>query len=128
MPQYNLGPGGLVRRKNLYMPCIIGPQFEEATSEEQATILKETWWADLIASSEWRALLEEAGCSPSAKSRLKKKAAGWLMALARIAVLQPALYSQIVDLAQRTYREQIGEAHPLFSSDESRVPPEREAI
>ncbi len=114
MPLYQVGEE-VVRRKNLYMPCVIGPKFDEATPEEKARILRDTWWADLISNSEWKVLLTE-DFTPSAKSRLKKKAAGWLIALGRIAVLNPKLYNEVTDEAQRRYEEQIGKPHPVIQA------------
>ena len=106
MPTYDFD-GERVRRKNLYMPCIIGPKFEQADTAEQARILKATYWADNISTREWEALLGEEGFDRSAKSRLKKKAAGWLVALARIHLLNPELFEQIARQADTAYTEQI---------------------
>jgi len=113
MPTYSIG-GELVRRKNLYLPCALAQSMDGLSAEEEARIYRQTWWADLIAASEWRALLREPGFSPSAKSRLKKKAAGWLIALGRIEQLDGELYGAVVADAQRLYREQVGQHHPLF--------------
>jgi len=111
MPQYDFN-GQTVRRKNLYMPCAIGPRYDEASPEEQAEILKATYWADFVAASEWPALLREEGFSPSARSRLKKKAAGWMIVLGRIAVLNPTLLAEIIERAQTAYEEQTEEPYP----------------
>jgi hypothetical protein len=114
MPKYQLG-GTSVRRKNFYMPCVVGPKFRDATKEEQARILKATYWADNATNAEWPALLGD-DCSPSAKSRLKKKAAGWLILLARIQLLNPELFADIVRRADGTYLEQIeDESHLLLT-------------
>jgi hypothetical protein len=94
-------------RKNGYMPCIIGPRFDAASPEEQAALLRATKWADRITSAEWKALLRQDGFSPSARSRLKSKAAEWLMALGRIALLHPELFTEIATKADETYSEQI---------------------
>jgi hypothetical protein len=75
-------------------------------------LLKATYWADYISASEWAALLDEDGCSPSAKSRLKKKAAGWLIALGRIAVLNPDLFFASVEQALRLYAQQTKSDYP----------------
>jgi hypothetical protein len=77
------------------------------TEEEVADVYKATYWADNIAGSEWPAVLRHDDCSPSAKSRLKKKAAGWLMALQRIALINPELFEEIAGKANEMYREQI---------------------
>lgn len=110
-PVYRFGDEH-VRRKHFYMPCAIGPEFEEASEEEQARILKATYWADYISTSEWEALLGHEGCSPSAKSRLKKKAAGWIVALGRIASLNPDLFLASVEQALRVYGEQTKTEYP----------------
>jgi hypothetical protein len=99
--------GVRAHRKNTYMPCIIGPKFEEASLAEQVRILKATYWADNITKAEWPAVLRHDDCSPSAKSRLKKKAAGWLMALQRIAYLHPELFEEIVEKSTTMYRDQV---------------------
>jgi hypothetical protein len=112
MPTYNFN-GTRVRRKNFYMPCIIGPRFDEANEDEQAEILKATYWADNITNTEWPAVLNHDDCSPSARSRLKKKAAGWLMALQRIARINPKLLHEIAVKADEMYRDQIEEEPPL---------------
>lgn len=112
MPRYKVGDQ-VVRRKNFYMPCVIGERVEEMSEEEYAAILKATKWADNITNAEWPAVLGHDDCSPSAKSRLKKKAAGWLMALGRIAYLNPDLHREIVEQAEQMYRDQIGEDHPF---------------
>ena len=46
------------------------------------------------------------------RSRLKKKASGWLMALARIAVLNPELFRTAVEEAHRMYGEQVKDEYP----------------
>jgi hypothetical protein len=106
VPVYDFD-GERVRRKNTYMPCIIGPKFDQASPAEQARIFKATYWADNIANREWQALLGEEGFDRSAKSRLKKKAAGWLIALARIYYLNPELFEQIAKQAAEAYSEQV---------------------
>jgi hypothetical protein len=113
-PVYDLG-GERIRRKNFYMPCAIGPRFDSASPEEQARILKETWWCDLVSGSEWKALMQEPDFSPSAKSRLRRKAVGWLVVLGRIALLNPELYNSIVKDAEDLYRTQIGTDHPIIA-------------
>jgi hypothetical protein len=90
VPTYKHG-GKTFRRKNLYLPCIIGPRLDDMSDEEVADVYKATYWADNIAASEWPAVLRHDDCSPSAKSRLKKKAAGWIMALERIGRIKPAV-------------------------------------
>jgi hypothetical protein len=85
------------------------------TPEQQAEVLKRTYWADLVAASEWPALLEEDDFSPSARSRLKKKAAGWVIVLGRIAALNPTLFAEIVERATTTYDEQTQSEYPSAS-------------
>jgi hypothetical protein len=117
MPEYLIG-GQTVRRKHWWMPCAINARFDEMSDEEQARTLKETYWAYNITNAEWEALLERDGCSPSARSRLKKKAAGWYMALGRIAALNPKLYNEITSRSIEMYGEQIGDEHPVFDRGE----------
>ena len=47
------------------------------------------------------------------KSRLKKKAAGWLMALGRIIAINPELAAAILRDADKMYREQVHEEPPI---------------
>jgi hypothetical protein len=117
-----IGPKKL--RKNRWLPCAISARFDEMSEEEQRRTLKETYWADYITDAEWQALLEHDGCSPSARSRLKKKAAGWYMALGRIAYLNPKLYNEITARSIEMYAEQIGEGHPAFESGRGEEPRE----
>jgi hypothetical protein len=105
--------GQTFRRKNLYMPCIINARIDEMSDEEVAELYKATYWADNITNSEWPAVLRHDDCSPSARSRLKKKAAGWIMALERIGRLNPKLIQEIAAKADEMYREQIEEEPPL---------------
>ena len=98
----------LIRRKNrLYLPSIISGRVDDMTKEEQAEVSKAAYWADNITSTEWPAVLNHNDCSPSAESRLTKKAAGWLMALARIAYLHPEMFAEITAKAEQMHREQI---------------------
>lgn len=106
MPEYRIGDQH-VRRKNWYMPCVVNARFGEMSPDEQARILKATYWADNITNAEWPAVLGEDGFSPSAKSKLKRKASGWLVALARIHYLNPELFEEVVAKAAATYEEQI---------------------
>lgn len=110
-PVYALGDQ-LVRRKNWYMPCAIGPRFDEATPEEQAEILKATYWCDYVTGSEWPALLGDEDCSPSARSRLKKKAAGWAIVLGRMAALNPELLAEVLQRARSEYERLIETPYP----------------
>ena len=111
MAEYEIG-GTTVRRKNLYMPCIIGPVFDEATPEEQARILKATFWADNITNSEWPVVLDHDEATKVNRSRLKKKGAGWMMALARIAYLNPDMFRAMCAQARTMYVDQIEEEFP----------------
>jgi hypothetical protein len=102
----------LVRRKHWYLPCALGQEFESASEKERARLWKSTYWTDYISASEWAALLSEDSFSPSAKSRLKKKAAGWLIALGRMAALNPELFLAAVEQALRLYAEQTKTEYP----------------
>lgn len=106
MPTYQMGDR-TVKRKNFYMPCIIGDRFDDMTVDEQAEILKSTYWADNITESEWPVVLQHDDAKSYSKSRLKKKAAGWIVALQRIALLHPELFEEIADRAQTMYRDQV---------------------
>jgi hypothetical protein len=110
-------------RKHAWLPCVIGAEIADDTPQEElVAIFKATYWSDLITDAEWRALLGHEGASRSARSKLKKKAVGWFMALGRIAVLDPELYNAIADQAEALYAEQIKEPHPCFRHPEIEQP------
>jgi len=111
MPKYEFG-GQFVRRKNLYMPCAVGPRFDKAAPEEQVELVKTTYWCDYVTSSEWPALLGEEGFSPSARSRLKKKAAGWAIVLGRMAALNPELLAEVLQRARSEYERLTETPYP----------------
>jgi hypothetical protein len=111
MPLYEVGEHR-VRRKNSFMPCALGPRFDAADAAEQVRLLKETAWADLITEAEWKVVLGHDDATAPNRSRLKRKAAGWLMALARIAVLEPELFEQTARQARDWYADQVGEEYP----------------
>jgi hypothetical protein len=66
------------KRKNRYMPCIISERFGGLPPEEQAAVVKAAYWSDNITNAEWPVVLKHEDATASNKSRLKKKAAGWL--------------------------------------------------
>ena len=111
-PRYKHGDETF-RRKNFYMPCIINDRFDSLPPEEQVRLLKATYWADNMTESEWPVVLRKPDCSPSARSRLKRKATGWLVALQRIARLHPEFFEAIAAQADTLYREQIEEPPPI---------------
>jgi hypothetical protein len=89
------------------MPCIIHSRFDELTPQEQAAVYKAVYWSDNITDAEWPVVLGHEEATAPNKSRLKKKAAGWLMGLARIHYLNPELFAEIAAKADDMYREQI---------------------
>jgi hypothetical protein len=89
---------------------------DDMTPAEQAAAFKATWWAQNITNAEWPALLGHEGASKYARSRLKRKVVGWLMAMGRIAALNPKLYNQAVNEALALYEQQLGQPHPMFRS------------
>ena len=97
-------------RKNDWMPCVINADFDRMTPEEQAQVLRETKWADNITNSEWPALLRRPQASKPARSKLKRKAIGWLMALSRIVYLNKPLGGEVLRAADDLYRRQLREA------------------
>jgi hypothetical protein len=105
--------GQKVRRKNVYLPCVIGERLDQMTPAEQVAVLKATYWADLITAAEWPVVLRHESATAPNRSRLKRKAAGWLMALGRIAALNPDLLDEIARQARAMYPEQIGDAYPV---------------
>jgi hypothetical protein len=113
MARYQVGDEQ-VNRKHAWLPCVINDSLEGKSDEEVAAALRATWWSDLITNSEWPALLGHEGASKSARSKLKRKAIGWLMALGRIAYLDPVFFNTILEEARKLYLEQIGEPHPAL--------------
>jgi hypothetical protein len=104
-------------RKHYWLPCALGATFDDKTPAEQQAILKATKWADLITNAEWPVMLQDVR-NPPVRSRLKRKIVHWLMAMGRIAALNPQLYNQAVAEARALYREQIGKDHPMFAPPE----------
>jgi hypothetical protein len=104
--------GVTVKRKHFWMPCILHEGFDDLPEEEQAKLYKATYWADNITHGEWKALLGHDDAKRYDKSRLKKKAAGWLMALARIAYLRPEFFAAVVKQARTMYEEQVQDKYP----------------
>jgi hypothetical protein len=108
----------VVDRKHTWLPCILNAQLDGASDEEVARLLKATWWADLITNAEWPALLDRPEGTRANRSRLKRKAVGWYMALGRIAAVNPELFGQIVADVRQRYLEQLGEPHPTLGAPE----------
>jgi hypothetical protein len=106
MAEYRIGDRTF-SRKNLYVPCIIGARFDSMTEAEKASAYKAAYWADNITNAEWPLVLRHDGVKAYVRSRFKKKAAGWLMALARVALINPDLFAEIATKADEMYREQI---------------------
>ena len=106
-------------RKHTWLPCIISADIGNMTTQEQAAVFRATWWSDNITNSEWPALLRHEGASRSARSKLKRKAVGWFMAIGRIAAIDPEFYDAIVKEAKRLYLEQLREPHPCFRHSET---------
>ena len=94
------------------MPCIINDRFDDLTPEEQAALFKATYWADNITEREWPVVLDHDDANKVHRSRLKKKGAGWLMALARIAHLNPELFRAMAEQACTMYVDQVEENFP----------------
>jgi hypothetical protein len=113
MPRYPGSGSNPAGRKNLWIPCAIDATFEDKTPEQQEAIFKATKWADNITNSEWPVLLGQVVNRP-VRSRLKKKTVGWLMAMGRIAALDPELMDQALREARDLYASQLGETHPLM--------------
>jgi hypothetical protein len=114
MPKFRTkAEGHTFRRKNAYMPCIISARVEQMSEAEYAQMMKETGWADLITNAEWPVVLGHVGATKTNRSRLKK-IAWWLMALGRIAALNPDLFDQAAREARDLYAAQIEGRHPLM--------------
>jgi len=106
MAEYRIGDHTF-RRKNFYLPCIISARVDGMSDEERVAVLKAAYWADNITNTEWPLVLRHEGVKAYVRSRFKKKAAGWLMALARVATINPELFAEIAAKAEEMYREQI---------------------
>jgi hypothetical protein len=111
MTRYKIGEHTF-NRKNTYMPCAIAADVDDMPAEEQAAVYRRTYWADNITNAEWPVVLGHDGITAYVKSKLKKKAAGWLVALGRIAYLHPTLAREICTQARAMYADQIREEYP----------------
>jgi hypothetical protein len=116
MGRYRIGDQTF-RRKNFYMPCIINARFDDMTDDEKIAVYKSTYWADNITNAEWPVVLGHAEATKSNRSKLKKKMVGWLMALGRIAYLNPGLFEQARREAAELYRKQIENEHPFLGDE-----------
>jgi hypothetical protein len=102
-----------LERKHSYMPCVIGERYEAMTLAEQAQVLRETYWADNITKAEWPVVLRHDGVKAYVRSKLKKKAVGWVVALSRMVWLNPEFGAQVLRDADALYRKQIEEDPPI---------------
>jgi hypothetical protein len=109
MSKYSIGEHSF-DRKNLYLPCAINARLEEMSAEEQAGVYRAAYWADNITEGEWPVVLSHEDAKRYHRSRLKKKAAGWLVAFARIVALRPEFAADIAAAAEEMYREQVGDS------------------
>jgi hypothetical protein len=110
MPKYE-ADGKKARRKNRHVPCIINERMDDMTDREKVETMAATYWRDYIAASEWPAALGEDDCSPSAKSRLKKKGAVGSWRCCTSPVSTPNSFEDIVAKANTMYLSQF-EAEP----------------
>jgi hypothetical protein len=113
-----------VARKHLWLPCVLSVDLEGASDEEKARLYRATWWADNITNAEWPALLGRPEGTRPNKSRLKRKLVGWLMALGRVAALNPELFDQACREARDLYAEQLDAQHPLMATVPGKHPGE----
>jgi hypothetical protein len=111
MPKYRVGDQ-TVRRKNFYMPCVIAADVAGMSDEERAKVLKATYWADNITNAEWPVVLRHEGVKAYVRSKFKRKVVGWLMALGRIAKLNPAFFEECAIAARALYEEQVRQEYP----------------
>jgi hypothetical protein len=95
------------------MPCVIGDRFDSLAADEQARILRETRWADNFTNAEWPVVLRHDGVKPYIRSKLKKKAVGWVMALSRMVLLNRSFAAQVLREADALYRQQIEDEPPV---------------
>lgn len=116
MPTYKIG-GERVRRKHFWLPCIISARTDDMTEAERAAIYKATYWSDNITNAEWPVVLGHEGATKPNRSRLKKKIVGWLMAMGRIARLNPELFEEARQKAAALYRQQLEEDHPFLGAE-----------
>lgn len=103
----------ILERKNHYMPCVIGERLDSMSPDDQARVYRETYWADNITNAEWPVVLRHDGVKAYVRSRLKKKAVGWLVALSRIVRLNPKFGAQVLREADALYRKQVQEEPPI---------------
>lgn len=119
--------GTVLRRKGgWYTPCAMGPKLEALEKQAKETgdwkayaqLLKSTYWADNYTDAEWPCVLEdtteksETPVPSYVRSRLKKKAAGWIVALGRMAAVNPDLFEEVMEKAVVMYKEQTEKDYP----------------
>lgn len=118
MSRYSYSPGKhSFDRKNLHLPCLIAAEKENKPGENRsgetlAKVLWTTYWTDNLTATEWPVALQHDGVKGYIRSKLKKKAAGWLVALGRIAAQNPELAREICTKARAMYLNQIDEEYP----------------
>lgn len=111
MPLYDYD-GTIIRRKNGYLACQMHARLEDMTEAEQGQAMKAAYWADYVTAAEWEALLGTGKAMRSNRSRLKRKGAGWLVALAHIADNWPEEFDAMVAQARTMHAEQMGRSYP----------------
>jgi hypothetical protein len=100
-------------REHTWLPCAVAEDLDGKSGEEIAAIYRAHRWMDLITNAEWPVLLQRVRNAP-VKSRLKRKLTWWLMALGRVAEIQPDLYDQAATDAKALFEQQFGRPHPLY--------------
>ena len=122
MPLYRIG-GKLVRRKNMYLPCVLSDKLGEMTDEEQAEIYKRCKWIDLLTAQQWEIILGKSILDDKHKavviSQMKKRIIGYWLILGRIYTLNGSLFNECLEKADKEYLELIGEPLPYRHREET---------
>lgn len=91
-----------MKRKHLWFPCGIGDEpLGEWSAEDYEALLRETDWQKWITNGQWEVLVNEAG-GPN-RSKLKRRAAEWMVSLRRIHNFDKQLYQEASELADEIW-------------------------
>ena len=92
-----------MKRKHLWLPCgIADEKLDEWPDEDYQALLRATDWQKWITDAQWRSLIEKR--QDSNRSKLKRRAAEWLAALARIRDMDEGLFFEAASEADHLRR------------------------
>lgn len=98
-------------RKHDWLPCVLSREIQSTADPGKAIEIEaRSYFMDYFTDAEWRAIVGKAPAGDRVnKARIKRKVAGWLMAMGRLALLQPDWYSEAARKACSEYQGLLGE-------------------